>query len=207
MLVGIGGIDQYISVRSRDQRNPILLVLHGGPGFPELPLAWWNTRDLEQYFTVVHWDQRGSGKTYLVNDASAVGKTMVPEQFVSDTHELVTWLRKEFAKEKVFLLGHSWGSHVGLEYARQHPQLLHAYIGVGQATNTPESERRGYAFALREARRTHNQDAIEQLESIAPYASPGESIPLEDIIIQRRWSDRFGGVMASWATQISKGQA
>lgn len=202
-LVRIGGIDQYISIRGRDKRNPILLVLHGGPGFPELPLAWWNTRDLEEYFTVVHWDQRGSGRTHLVNDATAVGKTMKPERFVADTHELVNWLRKDQSKNKIFLLGHSWGSYVGLEYARHHPELLHAYIGVGQATNTPESERRGYAFALAEARRTRNQEAVSQLESIAPYAAPGQSIPLQDIIIQRRWSDTFGGVMAYRERQVN----
>ena len=142
-LVRIGGIDQYISVRGRDKRNPVLLVIHGGPGFPELPLAWWNTRDLEEYFIVVHWDQRGSGKTYLVNDPSVVGRTMKPEQFIADTHEVVLWLRKELHKDKILLLGHSWGSYVGLGYALEHPELLHAYIGVGQATNTPESERRG----------------------------------------------------------------
>lgn len=195
-FVRIGGIDQFVSIRGRDLRNPILLVLHGGPGFPETPLAWWNTRDLEEYFVVVHWDQRGAGKTYLVNDAAAVAASMQPETFIADTHELVAWLRKEFSKHKLFLLGHSWGSFVGLEYARRHPETLHAYIGVGQMTNTPESERRGYTYALTAARRAGNDEALTQLEAIAPYAAPGRPIPLQSIIIQRRWSDHFGGVMA-----------
>jgi proline iminopeptidase len=195
-LIRIGGIEQFVSIRGRDLRNPILLVLHGGPGFPETPLAWWNTRDLEEYFNVVHWDQRGAGKTFLVNDAAAIAATMKPETFVTDTKELVTWLRREFGKRKVFLLGHSWGSVVGLEYARRHPEALHAYIGVGQATNTTESERRGYTFALAAARRSGNTEAIAQLESIAPYAAAGVPIPLESIVTQRRWSDHFGGVMA-----------
>jgi proline iminopeptidase len=195
-MVRIGGIDQFVSIRGRDRRNPVLLVLHGGPGFPETALAWWNTRDLEEYFTVVHWDQRGSGKTYLANDPKAVAPTMKPETFITDTDELVHWLRGQFGKEKVFLLGHSWGSFVGLEYARQHPDQLHAYIGVGQAANTPESERRGYAFALDAARKAGHTKAVAELESIAPYVEPDRLIPLEKIIVERRWNDYFGGVMA-----------
>ncbi|WCM27406.1 alpha/beta hydrolase [Sphingomonas sp. QA11] len=199
----IGGIDQFVSVRGRDRRNPILLVLHGGPGFPETPLAWWNTRDFEEYFTVVHWDQRGSGKTFLINDAEAVAPTMRPEQFITDTEELVSWLRNEFGRDKIFLLGHSWGSYVGLQFAKRRPEWLHAYIGVGQATNTPESERRGYALTLAAARRAGNAEAVSQLESIAPYAVPGQSIPLEKIVIERRWSDHFGGVMAYREGQVN----
>lgn len=202
-IIRIGGINQFVNVRGRDRRNPILLVLHGGPGFPETPLAWWNTRDLEEYFTVVHWDQRGSGRTHLINDAAAVVPTMRPERFIADTGELVEWLRTEFRKDKIFLLGHSWGSYVGLEYARRHPELLHAYIGVGQAANSPESERRGYAATLAAARRAGNAEAVAQLEAIAPYAAPGQPIPLKDIVIERRWSDFYGGVMAYRERQIN----
>ena len=84
--VRIGGIDQYISIRGTDRRNPVLLILHGGPGDVELPTAWCNTRELEEYFTVVEWDQRGAGKTYLMNDPATVAPTMKPERFVQDTH-------------------------------------------------------------------------------------------------------------------------
>lgn len=195
-IIRIGGIDQAVSIRGRDRRNPILLVLHGGPGFPEAPLAWWNTRDLEEYFTVVHWDQRGSGRTYLINDPKTVAPSMRPERFIADTEELTQWLRREFGKDKIFLLGHSWGSFVGLTFAQRHPEWLHAYIGVGQAANSPESERRGYAATLAAARRAGNAEAVRQLESIAPYGAPGRPIPLADIMIERRWSDFFGGVMA-----------
>lgn len=200
--VRIGGIDQFVSVRGVDRRNPILLILHGGPGFPTAPIAWWTTRPMEEYFTVVHWDQRGAGKTYLLNDPKRVAPTMRPERFVADTEELVGWLRKEFGKEKVFVLGTSWGSYVGLEFARKKPQWLHAYIGVGQAANTPESERRGYAYALAAAKKSGNAQAVQELESIAPYAEPGKPIPLEDIVIERKWSDHYGGVMAYRTHQI-----
>ncbi|KQS03740.1 alpha/beta hydrolase [Sphingomonas sp. Leaf357] len=194
--VRIGGIDQYVNIRGTDRRNPVLLILHGGPGFPETPLAWWNTRTLEEYFTIVEWDQRGSGKTYLMNDPDAVAATMKPERFVSDAEELVGWLRKDLHKQKVFVLGHSWGSYVGLELARRRPEWLHAYIGTGQATNSPESERRGFAATLAAAKAARNETAITELETIIPYASPGAVIPLKDIALERKWSDFFGGAMA-----------
>lgn len=200
--VRIGGIDQYVSIRGQDRRNPVLLILHGGPGFPTMPMAWWSTRGLEEYFTVVHWDQRGSGKTYLLNNPELVAPTMRPETFVDDTQELVAWLRKELRKDKVFLLGTSWGSYIGLEFARRKPEWLHAYIGAGQAANTPESERRGYAHALAAAKAAGNAQAIADLERIAPYAAPGKPIPLKDIALERKWSDHFGGVMAYRTKQI-----
>lgn len=200
--VRIGGIDQFVSIRGDDQRNPVLLIIHGGPGFPTTPMAWFATHGVEEYFTVVHWDQRGAGKTHLINDPKVVAPTMKPQRFVDDIEELVAWLRKEMNKEKVFVLATSWGSYIGLEFARRRPEWLHAYIGMGQATDIPESERRGYAFALAAAREAGNKEAIAELESIAPYALPGKPIPLEDIAIERKWSDFFGGVMAYRKHQI-----
>jgi proline iminopeptidase len=200
--IRIGGIDQFVSIRGADRRNPILLIIHGGPGFPTAPLAWWATRGLEEYFTVVHWDQRGSGKTYLLNDPKAVAPTMKVERFVDDTEELTAWLRKTYAKDRIFVLGTSWGSYIGLEFAQRRPEWLHAYIGMGQAVNSPESERRGYAFALAAARKAGNREAIADLESIAPYAAPGKDIPLDSIRKERKWSDHYGGVMAYRTHQI-----
>jgi pimeloyl-ACP methyl ester carboxylesterase len=200
--VRIGGIEQFLSIRGADRRNPVLLMVHGGPGFPTTPMAWWSTRSLEEYFTVVHWDQRGAGKTYLLNTPKAVTPTMRAERFVDDAEELVAWLRKELRKDKVFVLGTSWGSYIGLELAQRRPEWLHAYIGMGQAINSPESERRGYAFALAAARKAGNKQAIADLESIAPYAVPGKSIELRDVALERKWSDHFGGVMAYRTGQI-----
>lgn len=200
--VRIGGIDQFVSMRGDDRRNPVLLIIHGGPGFPTAPMAWLATHGLEEYFTVVHWDQRGAGKTYLLNDPKAVAPTMKPERFVEDIEEMVGWLRKEMSKEKVFVLATSWGSYIGLEFAQRRPEWLHAYIGMGQAANVPESERRGYAFALDAAKKSGNKQAIAELEAIAPYAQPGKLIPLKDISLERKWSDFFGGVMAYRTHQI-----
>jgi proline iminopeptidase len=194
--VRIGGIDQWVSIRGRDSRNPLLLVIHGGPGYVLMPESWWISRDWEEYFTVVHWDQRGAGKTLLINDPAKLAPTMTLARSVSDAEEMVSWLRKEFGKRKVFVLAHSAGTYAGLQLALRHPDWLYAYIGVGQMADMPESERRGWAFAMDAARRAGNAEAIHQLQSIAPYFAPGHPSPLRDLYLERRWVGYFGGVMA-----------
>lgn len=203
--VRIGGIDQFLTIRGQDRRNPVLLVLHGGPGYVETPLSWWYAHPWEDYFTVVEWDQRGAGKTYLLNDPKAVAPTMTPERMNADVDEVVQWLRKDLGKQKIFVSGHSWGSYLGLELARRHPEWLYAYIGVGQITNSPESERRAYAFSMTEAKKAHDVRAIAELEAIAPYPRPGE--PVQAIATAHRWSDYFGGVMAFRHDQADESHA
>ena len=194
--VRIGGIDQWVSIRGTDKRNPVLLLIHGGPGYVSMPMSWWVTRGWEDYFTVVQWDQRGAGKTYLLNDPAAVAPTLTLERMLADAEEMTNWLRKELGKEKIFVIGHSWGSYLGLELAKRHPDWLYAYIGVGQLTDGPESERRGWAFTLDAARRAGNAEAVRELEAIAPYFAPGQRAPLKNIYTQRKWLDFYGGVMA-----------
>jgi proline iminopeptidase len=194
--VRIGGIEQWVSIRGTDKRNPVLLLIHGGPGYVSIPMSWWFSRDWEEYFTVVQWDQRGAGKTYLMNDPNSVAPTLTLERMVADTEEMIRWARNELGKEKIFIIGHSWGSYLGLEVAKHHPDWLYAYIGVGQLTNGPESERRGWTFALDAARSTGNTEAVHELEGIAPYFIPGHGASLKDIYTQRKWLDFYGGVMA-----------
>lgn len=193
--VRIGGIDQVMSIRSHDLRNPVLIYLHGGPGFVEMPLDWWWNRGWDEYFTVVHWDQRNAGKTF-----SASGPNDPPlltvDRYQRDAEEVVQWARARFGKGKVFVLGHSWGSLLGLRLAAAHPDWLHAYIGMGQATDGPESERRGWAWTLRQAQADSNAAAVQELQSIAPYAQGTRTIPVRAVLIQRKWLNHYGG--AAW---------
>lgn len=205
--VRIGGVDQWVTIRGDDRRNPVLLVLHGGPGYVEMPLNWWYAHGWEEYFTVVEWDQRGAGKTYLINDPKAVAPTMTPARFNQDTDEMVQWLRKNLGKQKIFVWGHSWGSYLGIELALRHPEWLYAYIGTGQAVNSPESERRSWAYSMKAAQAAHNETAIKELQSIAPYAAPGKPIALKDAMITHKWGDYFGGVMAYRTSQEDESHA
>jgi proline iminopeptidase len=194
--VRIGEIEQWVSVRGVDRRNPVLLYIHGGPGYVSMPMSWWSTRGWEEYFTVIQWDQRAAGKTYLLTDPKVVAPTLTNERMVADAEEMAEWARKAFSKRKIFVLGHSYGSYLGLELARRHPDWLYAYIGVGQVANMPESERRGWQFAMDAARREGNGEAIRELQSIAPYPAPEKVSPIQDTYIERKWMTYYGGAMA-----------
>ena len=193
--VRIGGIDQWISIRGNHPGNPVLLMLHGGPGWVSMPTSWYFQRGWEEYFTVVQWDQRGAGKTYAANDPGAVAPTMTPGRMIADTEEMVQWLRKSLHKERIFVLGDSWGSYLGLELARRHPGWLHAYIGMGQATDVPESERRAWAWTLAQARGAGNGEAVREIEAIAPYFAGDKPSPVADVMVLRKWLNLYGGMV------------
>jgi pimeloyl-ACP methyl ester carboxylesterase len=159
-------------------------------------MSWWFSRDWEEYFTVVQWDQRAAGKTHLLADPAAIAPTLTPERMIADAEEMAVWSRKQLGHEKIFVTGHSWGSFLGLELAKRHPDWLHAYIGVGQMTDMPESERRGWTFAMDAAKAEGNAKAIRALDSIAPYSPLGRLIPLRDIYTKRRWVKFYVGTMA-----------
>ena len=179
----------------RDSRNPVLLMLHGGPGWVAMPTSWYFQRGWEEYFTVVQWDQRGAGKTFAENDPAVVAPTMTRERMIGDSEEMVAWLRREFGKDKIFVLGHSWGSYLGLELAQRRPEWLHAYIGMGQISNAPESERRGWAWTLQQAKAAGNAEAVAELQALAPYAQGSTPLPLETLFKQRRWLNEYGGMV------------
>ena len=192
--VRIGGIDQWISVRGHDRRNPILLFIHGGPASTEMPVSWLYQSGWEDYFTVVQWDQRGAGKTYVANDPAVVEPTIAADRMIADGEELVAWLREHYGKRKVFVLGHSWGSIIGLELARRHPDWLHAYIGMGQMIHGRDNERLGYEWALQAARADHNDKAVRELVALAPYPRADGTVTVPQIITQREWVIHYGGL-------------
>jgi pimeloyl-ACP methyl ester carboxylesterase len=190
--VRIGGIDQWLSIRGKDKRNPILLFLHGGPASPAMPEAYTFQTPWEDYFTVVQWDQRGSGKTYRANSEQAMAPGMTVEGQTEDAAQVVQYLRQRFGKEKIFLMGHSWGSVLGVHLAQQHPEWFYAYISVGQVVNGRRNEEVGYAFAMQQAKAQGNDKAVHELQSIAPY--PGTKVTLDTIGMRSKWEMYYGGL-------------
>lgn len=203
--IAVNGTQQWVSVRGKDLRNPILMVLHGGPGSPEMPDDWTFQTPWEDFFTVVEWDQRGAGKTYALNDPKTMEPTMTLPQMVSDTETVIEYLRRTYGKQKIFLLGHSWGSVLGLEVAQRHPEWLYAYIGVGQLINMQRNEQEGYSFALSEARAHGNTEAVKELEGIAPYPGDVATMSFDKIGLQRKWLMYYGGL--AWGRQDFKWDA
>lgn len=191
----IGGIDQWLNVRGQDRSNPIILFVHGGPAAPITPTMWEFQRPIEEYFTVVHWDQRGAGKTYLETAPDKVAPTIRIERYVDDAIEVAEHVRKRYGKRKLILVGHSWGTIVGMGAALKRPDLFHAYVGIGQVINTRENERISYEYAVEQATLHKNAEALKELASIAPY--PGTApITRERIIVARKWPQHYGGLSA-----------
>jgi len=193
-LIDIGGIKQWVSVRGHHKDNPILLFLHGGPGFTVSPVSYYWMHDWEEYFTVVQWDQRAAGKTFAANDPAVLRPTMNIDRFVADAEELITYLRKTYGKRRIVLMAHSWGTVIGTKLAQRHPDWLYAYVGMGQFTDFERSERLGYEATLAAARAAGNEQAVKDLEGIAPF--PDATHPernLKNLPLERRWLATFDG--------------
>ncbi|WP_058835585.1 alpha/beta fold hydrolase [Luteimonas abyssi] len=193
--VTLGGARQAVSVRGADRDNPILLYIHGGPGAVAMPMAWTHQRAWEDFFTVVQWDQRGAGTSYRLEDPDAIAPTMTPERYRDDAIELIDLLRARYGQDKVIVLGHSWGTIVGLSVAAARPDLLHAYIGLGQIIDSRENERTGMTWTLDRAREAGDTEAVAAIEALQPYPD-GDRFSIEQADGWRRFSQRYGALAA-----------
>lgn len=191
----VGGIEHWMYVRGQDKANPMILFVHGGPASPLSPVRWTFQSPMEEYFTMVNYDQRAAGKTYASNDTINLAQTIHIDSYVDDIIEIAEHLKSKYHKEKVILMGHSWGTVISMHAALKRPDLFYAYVGIGQVINTKENERLSFEYALAKAKEDNNKTALEELQSIAPY--PGEEpITRERIIVARKWPQYYGGLTA-----------
>jgi pimeloyl-ACP methyl ester carboxylesterase len=189
--VMLGGLKQSIYINSNNtSNNPILLILHGGPGYAMLPLFHTYNFDLENKFTVVNWDQRGAGKSY---SDTIPTETMTLNQLIADAHELTLKLKARFKQDKIYLLGHSSGTMIGILLAAKYPEDYHAYIGVGQVVSAAENESMSYKHVLNHAILTQNATAIKELKQIGAPDSHGQYKSNDDnYAITEKWIENFG---------------
>ncbi|MEO6918641.1 MAG: alpha/beta hydrolase [Collimonas sp.] len=193
--VRIGGVEQWLYARGQDRDNPIILFIHGGPASPSAPTMWMYQRPIEEYFTVVNYDQRGAGKTYLEADPDAIRDSLHIDQYVNDVIDIAKYVSNRYGKKKVILVGHSWGTVIGMKAALARPDLFYAYVGIGQVINSRENERLSFEYGLTQAKKAGNQAAVRELEAIAPY--PGtQPLTRERIITARKWAQYYGGLAA-----------
>jgi pimeloyl-ACP methyl ester carboxylesterase len=188
--ITLGNVKQWIFIRGTDKNNPVLIFLHGGPGVPLLGMASSRNLDAQliKHFTVIHWDQRGAGKSY---NAEIPINSMTFSRLVEDCNELIDYSRNRFNTEKIFLVGHSSGSVTGIKTANKYPEKLHAYVGVGQIINDLEEQKIKYNFSVEEAEKSGDvkmQNAIKALGS-PPYDTSDKLNEIEGYIF------RFGGVI------------
>jgi pimeloyl-ACP methyl ester carboxylesterase len=169
--VTLNGSRQWISIRGKDTTRPVLLFLAGGPGGSQLATARFALGGLEDHFVVVNWEQPGSGKSFDAVDRS----TLTPNRYIEDAHALVGLLRQRFNQKKVYVLGESWGSALGVMLVQRYPEDFHALIGTGQMVAFLENDLMCYQFALNWARErgdTAKVDALTQ-QGPPPYYGSG----------------------------------
>jgi pimeloyl-ACP methyl ester carboxylesterase len=173
--VKLGGIDQWITIRGEDRDNPVLLFLHGGPGDVTNPWAYAYFSSWLRHFTVVQWDQRGAGRT-LAKTGDSIGPTMTIQRMTQDGIELAEHLRRHLRKQKIILVGHSWGSVFGVLMAKARPDLFHAFVGTGQVADFKQSDAVAYRLALQTAVDADDPGAVAALKAIGtPPYSNGDS--------------------------------
>ncbi|MBZ5632904.1 MAG: alpha/beta hydrolase [Acidobacteriia bacterium] len=180
-FVRIGGVDQWIVIRGQNRDNPAILMLHGGPGaassaLEQLFFPW------EREFTVVQWDQRGAGKSFSSGRATASIDLMV-----HDALEISEYVRRRLQKNKLILLGHSWGSVLGVHMLKARPDMFHAWVGTGQIMNMQKNEVVAYARVLAKARARGDKNAIDALEKSG--APPYHQI--QQMGLERRWAMQY----------------
>jgi len=173
--VKLGGSNQWITIRGKDSRNPVLLFLAGGPGGSQMVAERRALAELEDRFVVVNWDQPGAGKSFDAVDRSK----LTPERYITDTRELILNLQQRFGKEKVYVLGESWGSALGIMVVQRYPELFHAFIGTGQMVAFLENDLICYDFALRLAAERGDTKKVEQLKQQGPPPYYGNDVALK----------------------------
>lgn len=190
----INGEAQSVWLRGRSVRNPILLVLHGGPGASESALLRHFNTDLEDHYLVCYWEQRGTGRSWRPGLDAA---SMTIMQMLDDLDRLLDLLLRRFGQDKVLLLGHSWGTVLGVLYAQRHPAKVARYIGVAQVVNTVAAQELELAFALEQARQRGDERAGAALAKLGkPPFDVDAALELEG------WTARFGGLFAG---ELDKG--
>jgi pimeloyl-ACP methyl ester carboxylesterase len=187
----VGGIEQWVTIRGEDRDNPVVLVLHGGPGDATNPWGYAGFRAWLKTYTVVQWDQRGTGRT-LGRNGQASAATLTIDRLVQDGVELADAVRTSLRKDKIILVGHSWGSVLGVLMAKAKPDLFHAFVGTGQVEVAGDLARQyhvAYDALLARARSLGDARAVRELEEIGP---PPRKDGRGDQV-QRRWANLFEG--------------
>lgn len=193
--IDLNGLPQWVTIRGADKANPVLIYVHGGPGAAEMGRAWPYQKAWEDYFTVVQWDQPGTGKTLRAAGEAANRVHLSRARMTDDLVALIEHVRGRVGARKVIVLGHSWGNVIGLDAAMARPELIAAYVGVGPLMALRANETAQYEALLKIAAQRRDATALAELKAIAPYPGEGE-IPFGKVNVARKWVMAYGGLAA-----------
>ena len=154
--ININNFSQNIMTISSDDSNPVLLIVHGGAGSPDRPLVKKYNSELAEYYTVVCWDQRGSGLSYTKEDLTI-------DIILNDLKSVVEFLRNRYNQDKIYIAGHSWGAYLGLRFSFMHPEYVKYYIGTGQGISSFADEIYKYNFVKEQAESRNDTEVIKKL--------------------------------------------
>ena len=191
--IPVNGVMQRIHVRTNNESLPVLLFLHGGPGVVNRHSIMTDHKDLLDTFTLATWDQRGTGGSFK----GVTIDTLTINQLVSDAKAVVEYLCEQFKKEKIFIIGGSWGSLLGTRLAYAHPEHIAAYIGFGQFVNGEKNELISFQYTLDAAKAAGDQDAVSQLEKVGPPVKGQYKGGLDGMMVQRNLMMKYGGYSKS----------
>ncbi|KAB2334527.1 alpha/beta hydrolase [Cytobacillus depressus] len=177
--IEINGTKMEVMIRGKNQSNPIIIFVHGGPGCSEIPYVRKYQDLLEENFTIVHYDQRGSGKSYhFFEDYSNV----TTDLHVDDLLELTDYITERFGQEKVLLIGHSFGTYIGMKAASKAPDKFSAYIGIGQVADTVQSELDSLRYTINQAKLAGNMSDVKKLENLKSSVENGEKFTPRNLV-------------------------
>jgi proline iminopeptidase len=190
--VEVDGTRQWISIRGLNRANPILLVVHGGPGSAMLATSWAYQKPWEDFFTVVNWDQRGVGKNWDPADTARLRPTMTAAQHVRDAEIVVRHVLRRLGQSKLVLMGYSWGTMFTPPLVQAHPELFHAWVGVGVAGGAATSGDPLHERLMALARAAADTQAVRELTALAPGAAGGPR-GIERALALRKWARLYDG--------------
>jgi pimeloyl-ACP methyl ester carboxylesterase len=197
-FVDIGDLPQWIQIRGEDKANPVLLFVHGGPAMSMIPFTYRSMLPWEKSFTVVQWDQRGAGRTYLRNGGADSTSTGM-DQIIDDGVHVAEYVRSRLGADKIIVMGESWGSAIALEMVRARPDLFYAYVGTGQAIDMRRAEALTYQLMLERAEAAHDDADVRQLQSVGapPYATAEASTVEQQVLGRELAKSENAGAMGA----------
>lgn len=191
LYIDVNGDRQHLHIRSNRPEAEVLLFVHGGPGVCDR--SWvmpGQSQYLADHCVMVCWDQRMAGKSYRAANAD---KDMTIADMVEDMHAVVEYLKTRFGKEKIYFVGHSWGSILGVCYLTKYPETIKAYVGMGQFVNGPLNEKMSYDFVVDYAKEHNDGKALKDLAAIGAPVDGLYAGGLDALMVQRNYMTKFGG--------------